>query len=444
MATVFRAERQSDRLIVALKQLHPQIAFDSRMIERFARGAEIMMELHHPGIAEVYEYFEEGGNYFQAEEYLPGGSLVDYLDAHNGTVEEKQALIWCRQALLAVDHAHQNGVLHRDLKPGNLMLDAAGRIKVTDFGIAKVLGSSRVTVAGDQLGTAAYMSPEQIQSPMHVSHLTDVYSMGVVLFELLTGRVPFAAGDENSESDFETRRAVVQDAPRKLRPLNPRISRRLERLVLRALEKTPSHRFGGAAEFAATIDRYLATRQLPDIIWAPHLHPAVMASGGAALIFLLGLWIGAAAFRKPPPPLQRTLATERGTSVQVDPTGEGDRVWVARNADNVIKVDLASSRITILGFPNIAVDDLRPHDPQVDRACQELQEAKVALERSTENRTDPSSAVNPSPANPSAAKRKTVDEAFQTQQERVKEAFIDAAKRWLNFNSRQPCQAGPQ
>ena len=166
MTTVYRAERESDSLVVALKYLHPHISFDSVMIERFTRGAEIMMELHHPHIAEVYEYFQKGESYFQAEEYLPGGSLADYLDSKGGPVEEKRALAWCRQALLAVDHAHQHGILHRDLKPGNLMLADSGNVKVTDFGIAKVVGSNRVTITGIQLGTTAYMSPEQIQDPV--------------------------------------------------------------------------------------------------------------------------------------------------------------------------------------------------------------------------------------------------------------------------------------
>src|SRR4029450_189336 len=155
----------------------------------------IMQQVRHPHLAAVYDYIEHDGRYFIVEEYLPGGSLADLM-AKGEAISQDEALRWCRDALRAVDYAHQSGIVHRDLKPGNLMLNQEREVKVTDFGIARRVGGPRLTKTGDEKGTPLYMSPEQIRTPDKVDHLSDVYSMGVVLYELLTRRVPFEGAAE--------------------------------------------------------------------------------------------------------------------------------------------------------------------------------------------------------------------------------------------------------
>jgi serine/threonine protein kinase len=251
MSIVYLAHDTEHRNKVVVKQLKQQLATDAEFVARFRQAATIMQALRHPNLASVIDYIEQDGLCLVVEEYLAGGSLADLID-RGERISEEQALAWCRDVLRGVDHAHQNGVVHRDLKPGNLMLDGRGTIKVTDFGIAKAFGGPRLTRTRAEMGTPAYMSPEQIRNPQKAYHLTDVYSMGVVLYELLTHKIPF-----ERNSDFDTKQAVVKDPPPPPRYLNPNISVELESIVLKALRKDPSQRYGGCSEFASRIDSYL-------------------------------------------------------------------------------------------------------------------------------------------------------------------------------------------
>jgi serine/threonine protein kinase len=255
MSVVYLA-RDSHGVEVAVKRLKDDYASDPEFVQRFEQEAAIMGTLQHPNVAQVINYVPHAHESVLVEEYLPGGSLADRIE--EGRIPQKQALLWCHDALLGVDSAHQKGILHRDLKPGNLMFDAAGNIKVTDFGIAKVFGGPKLTRTRSEMGTPAYMSPEQISSPQEAYHLTDVYSMGVVLYELLTGRVPF-----EGKGDFDTKQAVLKEPPPSPRRHNPEISKNLERLVLKALKKNQAQRYGGCGEFAAQIDSYLRGEPFP-------------------------------------------------------------------------------------------------------------------------------------------------------------------------------------
>ena len=279
MSHVYRAEHRNIRLKSLSSNFAKLLAFDEQLVQRFAQSAEIMQRLQHPHLARVLKYIEPD---LVVEEYLSGGSLADLLDKGE-PVSKEDALRWCRDALRAVNYAHEWRIIHRDLKPGNLMLDDNRQVRVTDFGIARVFGGPRFTKTGGELGTTIYMSPEQIRDPRDVHHLTDVYSMGVVLYELLTNTVPF-----DGQTEFAIKQAVTQQRPVPPRRLNRSISRDLERIMLRALEKRPENRFSGCAEFANELDRCLTGKPVPPgyLDWI-YKHPRAVVGLLALICFAL-------------------------------------------------------------------------------------------------------------------------------------------------------------
>ncbi|HEX4966513.1 MAG TPA: protein kinase [Thermoanaerobaculia bacterium] len=280
MGTVYLARHKTLGTPAALKVLAHTLSRDPKFRERFIREARAQAQLRHPGIAQVMDFIEQGEDLFLVIEYLPGGTLAERLE-HNSKVTPMTALSWVQQSLSALDYAHQHGVIHRDIKPSNLMFDEAGRPKVVDFGIALTLDGRRLTTTGS-LGTPHYMSPEQIRRPLEVDHRTDVYAMGVVLYELLAGRPPFDAA-----SDFDLRFAQVNEPPKPLREQNPEIPEELEAIVMRALAKNPDERYSGCGEFAralAAFEKPVAMPSIPPPLPPPVLSPVPVqpASGSGA------------------------------------------------------------------------------------------------------------------------------------------------------------------
>jgi serine/threonine-protein kinase len=244
MAEVWCAEdTQLDRK-VALKILQPRFAQDNEFVERFRREASSAAGLQHPNVVNVYDRGEFDGTYYIAMEYVEGASLRDLI---NQGMSVEAAVGVVRQILAAARFAHANGVIHRDLKPGNVLVDRNGRATVTDFGIAKA-GPSEITQTGSVMGTAQYLSPEQAQG-LEVTAASDLYSIGVILYELVTGEVPFAA-----DSAVAVALKQVSEMPRPPSELNPAVSRALDAVVMRALAKDPANRFASADEFEAALD----------------------------------------------------------------------------------------------------------------------------------------------------------------------------------------------
>jgi len=244
MADVWLAEDPHLQRRVALKILHRRFAQDREFVERFRREAEAAASLSHPNIVAVFDRGDVDGTYYIAMQLLEGRSLKELID-QGLTPEQTSALI--RQVLEAAGYAHRHGVVHRDLKPQNVIVDDEGVATVTDFGIARA-GASEITQAGSVMGTPHYLSPEQAQGQV-VTAVSDLYSVGVMLYEALAGRVPFEA-----DSAVAIAMKQVSTAPQRPSSVNPAVSPALDAVVMRALEKDPGQRFQSAEAFIAALD----------------------------------------------------------------------------------------------------------------------------------------------------------------------------------------------
>src|SRR6059058_92195 len=247
MANVYLAEDQELGRRVAIKILNERHAGDDQFIERFRREAKNAAGLSHPNIVSIYDRGEAEGTYYISMEYLEGRSLKELILAR-GPAPIPVAIDYARQVLAALRVAHRQGLVHRDIKPHNVLVDGEGRLKVTDFGIARA-GPSQMTEEGSIIGTAQYLSPEQAQGAP-VTPSSDLYSVGIVLYELLTGTVPF--GGETPVELAMKHLSKTPDPPSKLRPEVPRD---LDFVVMRALAKAPSERYQSADEMDADLAR---------------------------------------------------------------------------------------------------------------------------------------------------------------------------------------------
>lgn len=236
----------------AVKVLRRELTKKPTFKERFYEEATHQAQLDHPNIVQMYDYFNVGEDYFIVLEYVDGKALSDIIDAQRGPLEEKQALTIMKGILAGLNCAHEKGILHRDVKSSNVMVDKSGRARLTDFGIAREVGERGRSEAGMSIGTAEYMSPEQIRNPDKVNHISDVYSAGIVLFEMLTGKLPFG-GESYAAVQEQQIRSPIPDP----RAINPKIGKRLARIICRAMQKDPNDRFQGCLEFLKTIDAYL-------------------------------------------------------------------------------------------------------------------------------------------------------------------------------------------
>jgi eukaryotic-like serine/threonine-protein kinase len=247
MADVWLAEDAHLQRQVALKVLHSRFAQDREFVERFRREAESAAGLHHPNVVAVFDRGEVDGTYYIAMQHLEGRSLKQLIDL--GLTPE-QSVYLIRQVLEGARFAHRHGVVHRDLKPQNVIVDDEGKAVVTDFGIARA-GVSEITQTGSVMGTPHYLSPEQAQGE-EVTPVSDLYSIGVILYEALAGRVPF-----EGESAVAVAMKQVSQAPQRPSSINPDVSPALDSVVMRALEKSPGDRFQSADAFIAALDNAL-------------------------------------------------------------------------------------------------------------------------------------------------------------------------------------------
>ncbi len=257
MGVVYKARQVSLSRTVALKMILTGQFASVDDVQRFHREAEAAANLDHPNIVPIYEIGEHDGQHFFSMKLIDGGSLARLLASGKWVVGGKESRKKATQLLAivarAVHHAHQRGVLHRDLKPGNFLLDARGQPHVTDFGLAKrVEGDSQLTRSCAIVGTPNYMSPEQARSEKVLTTGVDIYSLGAILYELLTGRPPF-----RMESPLDTVMQVLNDNPKPPRQIDPSIDPDLETICLKCLAKDPQRRYDSAAALADDLQRFM-------------------------------------------------------------------------------------------------------------------------------------------------------------------------------------------
>jgi beta-lactam-binding protein with PASTA domain/predicted Ser/Thr protein kinase len=289
MSDVYLArDRVLDRP-VALKVLFPEYAKDDTFVARFRREAQSAARLNHPNIVGVYDWGEETGTYFIAMEYIDGQTLSEIVRAE-GPLRPEQAASVIADVAAALGFAHTNGVIHRDIKPGNVMVESTGLVKVADFGIAQAIGGpeqTQLTRVGSVMGTATYFSPEQAQG-RQVDPRTDIYSLGCVLFEILTGRPPFTG---------ETPVAIAYKHVQEMPPAPStfaQVPRELDAIVAKCLAKTPDGRYETAEQLRDDLRRFLEGQPVAALAGA-----AAAGAAGAAAGYMAGAGDATAAYGAP-------------------------------------------------------------------------------------------------------------------------------------------------
>jgi serine/threonine-protein kinase len=266
MGVVYRGRHEKLPRVVAIKSINPRGAHDLRRLRhRFEREAYVQAQLDHPGVVKIYDYIVSEQAYFIVMEFVEGRSLAQCIAEHPGGLGTERALDHFEQILEAVSYAHtfvyrdesgttHQGIIHRDLKPPNIMVTDGDRIKVTDFGIVKLVGASATDTSKIAYGSPRYVSPEQAAGE-HLDQRSDIYSLGVILYEMLTGEPPFGgrAGSKGGWQRTEILRAHRELPPPPPSELNPDVPAAVERVVLRSLEKKPERRFATAGDFLRAV-----------------------------------------------------------------------------------------------------------------------------------------------------------------------------------------------
>ncbi|SEM46701.1 serine/threonine protein kinase [Mesobacillus persicus] len=257
MANVYLAHDKILDRDVAVKMLRLDFANDDEFIRRFHREAQSATSLAHPNIVSIYDVGEEADLYYIVMEYVSGQTLKQYIQ-QNAPVQVDKALDIMKQLTSAIAHAHQNQIIHRDIKPHNILIDDNGNVKITDFGIAMALSATSITQTNSVLGSVHYLSPEQARGGM-ANNKSDIYSLGIVMFELLTGRLPFSG-----ESAVSIALKHLQSETPSLKRWNPTIPQSVENIVLKATAKDPFHRYNDVYEMEQDLETSLNPERLKE------------------------------------------------------------------------------------------------------------------------------------------------------------------------------------
>src|SRR5687767_1308837 len=295
MGVVYRGRHEKLPRVVAIKSINPRGSHDLRRLRhRFEREAYVQAQLDHPGVVKIYDSIVSEQTYFIVMELVDGRSLGQCIAEHPGGLGLERSLDLFEQILEAVSYAHtfvyrdesgttHQGIVHRDLKPPNIMVTDGDRIKVTDFGIVKLVGASATDTSKIAYGSPRYVSPEQAAGE-HLEQRSDIYSLGVILYEMLTGEPPFGGrvGAKDAWSRTEILKAHREQQPRLPTELNPEVPAAIERVVMRALEKKPERRFASAEDFLRAVRKArgrVHTSLSPEHMSVPPAAPADRATG---------------------------------------------------------------------------------------------------------------------------------------------------------------------
>ncbi|MDQ4095474.1 MAG: Stk1 family PASTA domain-containing Ser/Thr kinase, partial [Actinomycetota bacterium] len=258
MAEVYRARDELLGREVAVKVLNERLSGDRTFVERFRREAQAAANLNHPNIVSLYDFGADGNTYYIVMEYIDGRPLADIIQAEGPLMPERAAEIGVDVAR-ALERAHNANLIHRDVKPSNIMLNSSGQTKVTDFGIARAMGGDgeqTMTQTGMVIGTAAYLSPEQAQGTP-VDQRSDVYALGCVLYEMLAGTPPFTG-----DTPLSVAYRHVRENPQPPSAVNPDVPRAFDAIVMKALAKNPDNRYQSAAELREDLERFLSGQRV--------------------------------------------------------------------------------------------------------------------------------------------------------------------------------------
>ena len=250
MSAVYKATDPNLKRVVAIKMIHTHLSGNPDFVKRFEEEAASVAQLRHHGIIQVHDFNRDGDTYYMVLEFVPGETIQAHLKRLNDAkrrLSPTQAIEYMANTCDAVDYAHQRGMIHRDIKPANIMINTLGQAILMDFGIAKIVGSQRHTATGAVVGTAMYMSPEQIKGEQP-DRRTDIYSLGVTLFEMVSGHPPFEA-----ESAMTLMMMHINDPVPNVRELNPEVPEALVAVINKALAKDPNQRFQTAAQMASAL-----------------------------------------------------------------------------------------------------------------------------------------------------------------------------------------------
>ncbi|MEJ5309566.1 MAG: protein kinase [Anaerolineae bacterium] len=321
MAEVYKAYQPRLEREVALKFIRPELAANAEFRGRFEHEAKAIACLSHPNIVHIYDFGEEGNRYYLVMEYIPGVTLKERLEALHAagkTMDWNEACRIISQIAAALDYAHQQGIIHRDVKPANIMLTPDGRALLNDFGIARMLGTSQVlTQTGGTIGTPAYMSPEQIRGDKEqLGPASDLYSLGIVLYEMLTGRVPFSA-----DTPLAVLYKHLHDPIPLPRTLAPTLPEATEQVLLKALAKDPAERYPDGRSLTQALQASLSTPTLPLPVprrirtrpaW---LIPAIVFAMLAMAVYGVWAWrTGQPRFSQKQQPTVKTMAVSDATA----------------------------------------------------------------------------------------------------------------------------------
>jgi serine/threonine protein kinase len=256
MGVVYKAEQISLGRTVAMKMLPQRLTHNASLVQRFMNEARAIAALNHPNIVQIYDVGQQGNTYYYTMELIDGDSLDNIL-YRRGTLPLERAVSIVAKAANALNYMHQQGIVHRDVKPSNIMLDKLGGVKLTDFGLALQEGATRLTMEGGIVGTPEYMSPEQAAGQTATA-LSDIYSLGVVLYELVTGRVPFEA-----ESPLGVINKIQSDEPVPPRGIDPAIPPGLEAIILRMMASDPKKRYESCPAILKDLRRFRSYEHIP-------------------------------------------------------------------------------------------------------------------------------------------------------------------------------------